>query len=162
MYKVKHYVNKQALRMLYHSLNSNQYGNIAWGRAASCHVQPISVVLNRAMRLNLNKLLTNEVTTIYIMQKITQLKDIYNLEVSKFMYKYSTPQLPATFNNYFKLITDVYPYNKRQIKTRQFALPKAHSNSGAKIIKCNAIEIWSKIPPEIKNKTCLALFFGRV
>jgi len=160
MYKVKHYVSNQALPMLYHSLNSKQYGIIAWGRAASCHVQPISVVLNRAMRLNLNKLLTNEVTTIYIMQKITQLKDIYNLEVSKFMHKYSTSQLPATFNNYFKLITDVYPYNKRQIKTRQFALPKARSNSGAKIIKCNAIEIWSKIPPEIKNKTCLALFLA--
>jgi len=33
------------------------------------------------------------------MQKILQLKDIYNLEVSKFMYKYTTSQLPATFNN---------------------------------------------------------------
>jgi len=67
-----------------------------------CHLQPISVVLNRAMRsLNTDKLLTNKVTTIYKMQKILQLKDIYNLEVSKFMYKYTNSQLPATFNNYF-------------------------------------------------------------
>ena len=94
------------------------------------------------------------------MQKILQLKDIYNLEVSKFMYKYTTSQLPATLNNYFKLITDVQPYNTRQIKTRQFALPKARSNSGAKMIQYSAIEIWSKIPPEIKNKTCLALFLA--
>ena len=51
MYKV-HYVNNQALRMLYHSLiNSRaQYGIIAWGKAASCHLQPISFILNRAMR----------------------------------------------------------------------------------------------------------------
>ena len=100
MYKVKHYVNNQALRMLYHSLiNSRvQYGIIAWERAASCHLQPISVVLSRAMRcLNTDKLLTNKVTAIYKMQKIIQLKDIYNLEVSKFMYKYTTSQLPATF-----------------------------------------------------------------
>ena len=77
--------------MLYHSLISSrvQYGIIACGRAASCHLQPISVVLNRAMRcLNTVKFLTNKVTTIYKMQKILQLKDIYNLEVSKFMYKY--------------------------------------------------------------------------
>ena len=94
------------------------------------------------------------------MQKILQLKDIYNLEVSKFMYKYTTSQLPATFNNYFKLITDVHSYNTRQVKTRQFALPKARSNSGAKMIKYSAIEIWSKISPEIKNKTCLALFLA--
>jgi len=99
MYKVKHYVNIQALRILYHSsINSRaQYGIIAWGRAASCHLQPISVVLNSAMRcLDTDALLTNKVTTIYKMQKILQLKDIYNLEVSKFKYKYSTSQLPAT------------------------------------------------------------------
>jgi len=29
----------------------------------------------------------------------------------------------------------IYLYNKRQIKTRQFVLPKARSKSGAKMIK---------------------------
>ena len=106
--------------------------------------------------LNTYKLLTNKVPTIYKMQKILQLKDIYNLEVSKFMYKCTTSQLPATFNNYFKLITDVHSYNTRQVKTRQFALPKARSNWGAKMIKYSAIEIWSKIPPEIKNNVLLS------
>ena len=110
--------------------------------------------------LNTDKLLTNKVTTIYKMQKILQLKDIYNHEVSKFMFKYTTSQLLATFNNYFKLITDVHSYNTRPIKTQQFALPKPRSNSGAKMITYRAIEICSKIPPEIKNKTCLALFLA--
>jgi len=52
MYKVKHYVNNQALRMLYHSLINSQvqYGIIAWGRAATCHLQPISVVSNCTMK----------------------------------------------------------------------------------------------------------------
>ena len=94
------------------------------------------------------------------MQKILQLKDIYNLEVNKFMYEHTTSQLPATFNNYFKLITDVHSYNTRQVKTRQFSSPKASSNSGAKTIKYSAIEIWSKITPEIKNITCLARFLS--
>jgi len=92
--------------------------------------------------LNTDKLLTNKVTTIYKMQKILQLKDLYNLEVSKFMYKYTTSQSPATFNNYFKLIADVHSYNTRQIKTRQFALPKARSKSGARMIKYSTIEMW--------------------
>ena len=90
MYKVKHYVNNQALRMLYHSLINSRvrYGITAWGKAASCPLQPISVVLNRTMRcLNADKPLTNKVITIYKMQKFLQLKDIFNLEVSKFMYK---------------------------------------------------------------------------
>jgi len=60
------------------------------------------------------------------------------------MYKYTKSQLPAMFNNYFELIIDVHPYNTRQIKTRQFVLPKAHSNSGANMIKYSAVEIWPK------------------
>jgi len=35
------------------------------------------------------------------MQEILQLKGIYNLEVSTFMYKYTTSQLPATFKQLF-------------------------------------------------------------
>jgi len=70
--------------MLYHSLINLrvQYVVIASGRAASCHLQPILVVLNRAC-LNANQLLTSKVTIIYKTLKISQLKDIYNLEVSK-------------------------------------------------------------------------------
>jgi len=74
------------------------------------------------------------------------------------MYEYTNSQPPSMFDNYFKLIPDVHSYNTRQIKTRQFALPKARSNSGAKMIKYGAIEVWSRIPSEIKNITCLALF----
>ena len=76
------------------------------------------------------------------------------------MCKYPTSQLHVSFNNYFKLITDVHSYNTRQVKIRQFASPKSRSNSGAKMIKYSAIEIRSKIPPEIKNKRCLALFLA--
>jgi len=73
------------------------------------------------------------------------------------MCKCNNSQLPVTFNNYFKLITDVHPYNTTQTKTRQFALSKACLNSGAKMIKYSAIVIWSKSPLETKNKPYLAL-----
>jgi len=55
----------------------------------------------------------------------------------------------------------IYPYNTRQIKTLQFALLKARLSSGAEMIKSSAIEISSKIPSEIKNITCLALFAAK-
>jgi len=50
------------------------------------------------------------------------------------MYKYTNSQLPATFTNYFKFITDVHPHNATWTTIRQFALPKASSNSGAKLL----------------------------
>jgi len=51
------------------------------------------------------------------------------------MYKYINSQLPATFNNHFKLTTDVHPCDTRQTRTRQNALPKAIQTQ----------EIWPKI-----------------
>jgi len=69
-----------------------------------------SAVLNRDMRyLNTYESATRNVTSINKTQNIAQLKDIYAVKVSKFMYKYNTSQLPATFTNYFKLITVVHP-----------------------------------------------------
>ena len=52
--------------------------------------------------------------------------------------------------------------NNRPDSDLQFALPKARSNSGAKMIKHSAIEIWSRIPLEIKNKNVFGTFFGGV
>jgi len=52
--------------------------------------------------------------------------------------------------------------NNRSDSDLQFALPKARSNSGAKMVKRSAIEIWSRIPLEIKNKTFLALFWRSI
>jgi len=52
--------------------------------------------------------------------------------------------------------------NNRSDSDLEFALPKARSNSGAKMIKHSAIEIWSRSLLEIKNKTCLVLFSGSI
>jgi len=78
VYKVKHYVNNQALHVLHYDLINSLalYGLIAWGIIApSCHSQPISVILDRAMRcLNKNGLVTRKVTPIHKTQEVLQLK----------------------------------------------------------------------------------------
>jgi len=48
--------------------------------------------------------------------------------------------------------------NNRSDSDLQFALSKACLNLGAKMIKHSAMETWPRIPLEIKNKTCSALF----
>jgi len=63
------------------------------------------------------------------MQKILQLKDIYNVEVKKSMYNILPRSYLLRLIIIFKLITGVHSYNTRQIKTRQFVLSKARSNS---------------------------------
>jgi len=106
--------------------------------------------------LNTNELVTSKVSDMYKTQEIVPLKGVYNLEGSQFMHRHINSQLPPTFNN-SKNFTDVYPYNTSQTKIRLFALPKAPSNSSAKMLQWIAIQIWSKVPSEIKykHKPCL-------
>jgi len=77
---------------------------------------------------NTSEITILKVTSIYKTQNILQLNDIYSLQMGKFMYKHNKSQLTTTYNDYFTLISDVCPYNARQTKTRQFALPKARSH----------------------------------
>jgi len=44
----------------------------------------------------------------------------------------------------------IYPYNTRQIRTQQFALPKAHSNSSPKMIKYSAMKSRQKFLQKLK------------
>jgi len=66
--------------------------------------------------LNTSGIATPEVTVIYKTLKFHQRKDIYMVELAKFMRKYIKSKLPALFSDYFKLITNVHPHNTRQIK----------------------------------------------
>jgi len=60
------------------------------------------------------------------------------------MHKYTNSQLPATINNYFKLITDIHPYDKDKSNST-ICFGKTHLKTGDNMIKYSAIEIWSKI-----------------
>ena len=53
------------------------------------------------------------------------------------MYKYNNSQLPATFSNYFKLITDVHPYNTRQIKNSTICFYQKCAQTHGVEVHCN-------------------------
>jgi len=79
IYKINHYMNNQALRMLYNSLvySRKQHGIIVWEWAVSCHLQPISLVSNRTKWcFNASRIAALNLTSIYKKQKIQHLKDI--------------------------------------------------------------------------------------
>jgi len=66
----------------------------------------------------------------------------------------NTVQLISATGYFWELcverITHVHAYNTRKTKTQQFSLSKARANSGARMLKHSAIEMWSKIPSHIK------------
>ena len=66
----------------------------------------------------------------------------------------------GSFNNHFKLTTDVHPYNTTKTKKLAICFSKNTFKLRCEndMIKYSAAEIWSKIHLEIKDKPGLTLF----
>ena len=90
--------------------------------------------------LNTNELVTNKVATIYKTQKFLQVKDLYNLWASKFLYKYANSQPLASVINCFKIIADVHLYDIKQIKAQTIWFTK----STFKLTRWNAKDQWNR------------------
>ena len=52
---------------------------------------------------------------LYKSMKILKAKDIYELEIAKFMHSYYHRKLPENFDNYFKNASNLHKYNTRSI-----------------------------------------------
>ena len=99
LYQVRGYVTEQTLIMLYHSFACSSrisYGIIAWGTAADKYLKEIKTKLNNIVRTITWKEKFSRVTQLYKNLKLLKLRDVYNLELAKFMHQ--------IYNNKTKLI----------------------------------------------------------
>ena len=102
---MKNYLNKQNLLALYYTFFYSHilYGILGWGSVSETEIKPIQILQNKVLRI-INKSTWKDRVTINALHKslnILKIADIYNFEVSKFMYLYHTQSLPEIFDPYF-------------------------------------------------------------
>ena len=81
-----------------------KYGIISWGSACQTSLKKIQVLQNNIIRIINFKFVRDEakICTLFKSKKILKVKDIYNLEIAKFMYSYYHSMLPENSDHYFK------------------------------------------------------------
>ena len=81
------------------------YGILTWGSTNNSVRHPLQVLQNRLMRIisrvKKNSHIANN--SVYHKLNILKIKDIYHLEMAKFMYLYHNNKLPKLFNQYFSV-----------------------------------------------------------
>ena len=112
LYRIRHCLSKNALLSITHSLflSHINYGILCWGRAGKTTLHPIKILLNKLIKcINFKTYRFSEVNTLFLDNKILQVDDIFNLELGKFLYKFSNNQLPVLFltilQDYLKFMT---------------------------------------------------------
>jgi len=148
--KLRYYVNKEVLIKIYHSLfNSHlQYAILCWGSANLTHLNKLQVLQNRAIR-NISKAPRFfRLDNIYLNYRILKVKDLYNLEVCKFMHKHHNKSLPNCFNSFFSISQQ---RATRSSSNLNYNTPFYRSNKGQRSIKFYGPKIWNSIPLPVRN-----------
>ena len=82
---------------------------------------------------------------------ILQLKDIFQLELGKFMYKATNNALPQGLNKMFTPITSIHRYPTSSSRKRVFVTPKTNKSIYRNWISSTGITLWESIDPKLKN-----------
>ena len=77
--------------------------------------------------------------------KILKVKDIFELEIAKFMYSYYHSKLSENFDNYFKYASKLYDYKTRSITADNFYLERAKTQDRQQSCSYIGVKIWNNI-----------------
>ena len=76
-------------------------------------------------------------------------KSLYFYEVSKFMHSVYHGRNPHAFDDYFQNIS--HSHNTRHRHTQIYSLPQPRTERGKRSLKYIGVEIWAKIPDNLKT-----------
>ena len=115
--KIRHYVDKKMMVQLYYSFVYPylKYGIVAWGNINKKLTNKVEVLRTKILRINNFKSLEDhtKMFTLCKSMHILQIKDIFELEMAKFMYAYHNDKLPSNFDGSFNPVQNQHNYGTR-------------------------------------------------
>ena len=150
--KLRYYLNVKTMIEMYHSLfNSKlQYAILCWGSASTTKISKLQVLQNKAIR-NMNKAPRYfRLDNYYLNHRILKVKDLYDLEIAKFMHGHSQGTLPICFYSFFIESRNLHNYNTRATANSNYNISNFTTNWGKRSIQCYGPKIWNELPNEIK------------
>ena len=172
LYKIRPYVKKETLIMLYYSLVYPHliYGIEVWGSSMSSNISKIYLMQKKLVRMiTKNDIrLTNYAyppsEPLFHELKFLKLKDIHTMFVCKFVYKWTQGQTPTNFDDWFTYTSHVHQHNTRRSQfnnadSRILYIPFGRTTHyGCKKLKFLAPLLWNNISAELRLKQSLHQF----
>lgn len=115
--QVKQILPHETLRALYFTLVHPYitYGILAWGNCGPSILKPLCQLQKRAIRIIHNAHYNSHTDPLFKSSGILKVPDQYTRDVLIFMHEYKHDRLPPSFNNIFKLHSEIgMNYQTRQ------------------------------------------------
>ena len=133
------------------------YCNLVWGGASSCHLNRLSLLQKKAIRICSNSHYLAHTPPLFKELNTVNLYDKIKLKTGLFMYSYINNLLPTIFTDYFNTVGNIHNLNTRQkhnIFLPSLRLKLRQNNS----IKWKAATLWNSIDSSFKTTTTLNKF----
>jgi hypothetical protein len=147
---VKRILPLHNLKQLYYSLVHSHitYGTTLWGSAHKYKLKKIEVAQNKSIRNIFNAPYNAHTSILYKKLNIPKLHDIYQIQLGKFMYDYSTSSLPPPLQSLFTPNRDIHNHNTRN-SNNPHIISRTFSASKSFLHQCP--KLWSSLPHNIKS-----------
>ena len=151
--KLRYYLNKETLIKVYHALfNSHlQYATLCWGTTNCTNLDRLQVLQNRAIRNMFKAPRYFRLDNYYLNYRILKVRDLYNLEVAKFMHGHHKKVLPTCFDDFFHERSNTHSYNTRSASRKNYSLVACRSSQGQRSIRFYGPKIWNSIPTSSRD-----------
>ena len=174
LYKIRPFVTTKIMKDIYYALMYSYlvYAVEVWGSACDSHLSNLLTIQKRAIRLMTYKDQFPSIpgplhpsNPLFLELQILKVKDIFMLQIAKFIHKCINMNIIGNFNQWFLLNRDVHAHMTRSnfdnscIGTNNLFIPYGRtSNYGLKKIKVSGPKIWNSLPSEIRNIKSLIKF----
>ena len=152
--KVRHYVPKEELKSIYHSIFSSHmiYGCQIWGQGSENHIASIQKLQNRALRTIEFKNKDDDVDPLYVSNYVLKLTDFIKLQNCLLTHQFLNNQLPDCFNDYYFKLHTLYQTETRNSKLGCLFQPSRRTtNYGLNSISHKSIISWNEITKQMKT-----------
>jgi hypothetical protein len=148
LYRVRNVLNKRTLGMLYSTLIQPYmlYCIVIWGSAYTNALKPLINIQKRAIRVINFASYTTHSTPLFKKCNLLALTELYNREISIYVYKCLNNSLPIAVSKYIARSTVNSTYNMRAKDLLLLNIPRNRTIKRDKFISYTAPIIWNTLP----------------
>ena len=146
--KIRHHINKDALKTIYHAIFSSHmsYAAQIWGLSSKNISNSIQKLQNKALRIINFKKYYDECEILFRQCKILKFEDTIFYNNCLFVSNCLAKTTPEAFNNTYKLTQDNHTYSTRGSRNKLIDVPKVNTHYyGTNSFKLTSLRQWNSL-----------------
>ena len=162
MYRLKRFLTKDLLLMVYNSLFLPylSYCNLVWASSSLSKLKKIITLQKKAIRNIVNADYIAHTKPFFKSLNLLNLNNIYKFQILIFMYKSSKKLLPSIFDDYFTNISTIHNYDTRV--SAGLYVPFAHYNIRQRSLRVRGPSLWNELPILLRNANSINIFKSKL